>query len=120
MLVDGVRRVHLPSLFSKRRIVYVDECCAEGGHRHAPGVVRDRLCWPHLLARHVGFGRHHRFDHGMDRFASLPMPEIQQAVLTGSADSFNRLTIPSDIEENRPGYVIPVPEIVMDRLVVPG
>ena len=120
VLVDGVGRVDLPRLRLQLGVVEVHERGAERGHRNAPRIVGNRLRRVDHLARHVGLGGHRRLHHRVDGHPGLAVPEVEQAVLAGGADAPDGLAVAGHVEEHRPRDVVPVPEVVVDGLVVPA
>ena len=87
VLVCRVRCVHLSSLCLQLWIVQVEICCTEWCKGDAPGVMGNRLCGIDHLTWNVGFGWDESFDHWVDRFPGLSVPEVEQAVFSSGADS---------------------------------
>ena len=115
-----VRIVHRPRALGLLRIGNNRERRAERRHRHALRRIRERLRRPHLLAGHVGLREHRGLHDRIDRLAVLAVEEIQEAVFPGRADAFDGPAPDVDVEQHRPRHQVPVPEVMMNRLVVPG
>ena len=79
------------------------------------------MSWIHHFTGHVGCGRHYRFYHGVDRLTGGSIPHVEQAILAGCGNSLDDFTIVSSyIKQHWSSDMIPVPQIVMHRLVIPG
>src|SRR5439155_17835978 len=118
-LLRRVREEHLPRALRQLRIRDDRKRRAEGLHRHALRRVREGLRGPCGLSWYIGGGWHGHFDDWIDRLPVLAVEEVQKAVLAAGTNALDGPRTEVDVEENRPGDEVPVPEIVVNRLVVP-
>ena len=87
--------------------------------RHAPRRVRNGLGGPRLLARHVSRRRHRHLHDGVQRPARLTVKYVE---VTGLRRHRNRLDGPSrngHIKQHRRGDQVPIPDVMMEHLVMP-
>ena len=81
--------------------------------------MRNRLCRIYHFSRDIGFGRNQCFDHRVEWLPGLTVPEIEEAILSGGADTFDRSPVTRDVKKNWSGDMVPVPKIMVHGLVIP-
>ncbi len=91
----------------------------EGDFGQRRGLHRNRLRRGGLLTGHVAL-RHRRFldsEHGL---AGLAIQDVHVAGLSGEREDRDSLPVDLHVEESRRGRQIEVPQVVMDRLIMPA
>src|SRR5712691_8170582 len=83
-------------------------------------AVRDGLSRPDLLARHICLRRDGRFDDREDWFTRRTMQGVDITRLRQRCESLDWLPANRHVEQRRAGHEVPIPDVVVDGLIVAG
>src|SRR5262249_29561121 len=119
--VDRSRKV-LPEFLQRIRVRLRRDvrqvCFAEGLTDERARLQRNQLCWPRFFAgdRRCRDGN---FLHGKQRLSGFPIENEGKAHLRQLDNGLSRRRAVAKRHENRRGWIVVIPDIVTDGLVVP-